>query len=128
MKAVDQTTFDGVDNCLQACVASIFERPLEEVPNFCTSIMWFEELAEWLGKEYGLEPVMVANIRDRGNQFLGRSYYIATGQSSRNTIHSCVGFHSQIVHDPHPSKTGLLNTQDVIVFAVKDPSKMRKTS
>lgn len=45
-------------NCVAACVASVFERDLDEVPDFNPEC-WYEELGEWLA-ERGMAAV---NIR-----------------------------------------------------------------
>jgi hypothetical protein len=46
---VQQTKFGaGNGNCLLAAVASVLERPLEEIPDFNLSgCGWFEDLYEW---------------------------------------------------------------------------------
>lgn len=55
MKPVHQTNFQrGTGNCFAACLASILEMPLEEVPNFChegsdaDGSTWLERTARWL--------------------------------------------------------------------------------
>jgi hypothetical protein len=57
MKPVFQNKFGHEQgNCLQAAVASILERNIDDVPDFNMSgIGWFEEMYEWAIKEgYGL--------------------------------------------------------------------------
>lgn len=72
MIPVDQTTFgNGTGNCFQACLASILELKLDEVPNFCVKYgddTWWPELIRWLTK---LE--------------LGALYFEAPGNSDRET-------------------------------------------
>lgn len=55
MKPVYQTNFDfKTGNCLAACVASILECSLDEVPNFCgepdsaDGDSWFDTMVDWL--------------------------------------------------------------------------------
>lgn len=50
-----------IGDCLRACVASIFELPIEDVPHFAAAPSWFGAMHEWLRpmglvvetKEYG---------------------------------------------------------------------------
>ena len=57
MIPIKQTKFGkGQGNCLLACIASILERPLESIPDFCISgCGWFGELYEWcLNEDVGI--------------------------------------------------------------------------
>ena len=49
MKPVDQTILTAPGgNCFAACVASILELPLADVPNFCSEERWWNALQIWL--------------------------------------------------------------------------------
>ena len=104
-----------------------FELPLGEVPNFTEGSAWFTDLALWLDENYDLEPVMLALEHDKGVQFFGSGFYIVMGDSARGTVHACVGKDSRILHDPHPSRSGV-KPQEIITFAAKNPQRLRKNS
>ncbi len=123
MTPVDQTTF-GVKrwpylpgNCLSACVASILDMPTESVPLFvkktdpCDGI-WAERLDKWLAED-GLGalilPASVVLAPPEG-------FYILYGLSVKGNEHAVVGKAGRIVHDPHPSRTGLAKVDCVITI------------
>jgi hypothetical protein len=63
MKPIYQTRFGGSEapgeeqgNCFAACLASVFECALEDVPDFAGTIVdgrWFGIITEWLWEVYG---------------------------------------------------------------------------
>lgn len=104
MKPVDQTTFGhGKGNCFSACVASVLERRLEDVPYFMSrGDAWFEYLVEWCAEQHiGVEfSTEFPAPPDR--------HVIIGGVSPRSGKgHACVALNGEIVHDPHPDRTGL---------------------
>jgi hypothetical protein len=124
MIPVDQTTFgDGSDggsergNCLAACVASLLEIPLEDVPNFCAlgsgDGRWFKNLNDWL-RPFGLAYAEF-NYPDEGvpEWFFTVPFiqpgalWIAGGPSPRGDrdMEHCVimrGPGRELLHDPNP--------------------------
>jgi len=120
MKVVEQTKFEGVGNCTQACVASIFELELDEVPDFVNNHKdWYRALELWTIANYMLFPIMM-ELKDGPPRLMGQSlygHYLISGQSPRGRRHMCVGKHGRVVHDPHPDETGLIKNEDVIIFA-----------
>jgi hypothetical protein len=117
MKPVTQTTFYDpsmpVDqqrgNCWSACLASLLELDIEEVPDFVQIEVsggqyWWEHTLEWLAhRGYRLARVMGELPKDP---------YIMCGISPRSPNGEPVG-HSVIyqdgvmIHDPHPSGDGI---------------------
>jgi hypothetical protein len=106
MIPVTQTEI-GVDNprgnCLMACVASILEVPLESLPDLYerekAGDHWFTVLAEVLAS-HGLKPI------EGGKRDL---YHIGVGPSPRSDMpHAVVMLGTEMVHDPHPDRTGLV--------------------
>lgn len=120
---------DGVivqnGNCYAAVIASIMELPITEVPNvevfFKFDKMWqetmmaFIDLSGWElltcnqfkvfhhGAEFEngeQREDFLANCRDK--------YYLVSGQSARGVQHICIYQNGKLVHDPHPTKEGLL--------------------
>lgn len=123
MLPVYQTIFqsENVDgNCLQACVASLLELDMAEVPNFSSyGDYWFMELVKWgLNKGFlvltidGYPPTEV--------------YSIVGGKSPRGDFtHAVVyGPNGNMVHDPHPSGDGLCENEVYwyYLFVPIDPS------
>ena len=117
MKPVDQTQFKGlppgengkpdeVGNCFAACIASIFEFDLEDIPNFCAFVDWQKRVNVWLSK-YDFCYLDVRPNADIAFSMLG--YHVISGPSPRlpNCYHSVVGLKGKMVHDPHPSRDGL---------------------
>lgn len=130
MKPVDQTKFGEEGNCLAACIASILELPIEEVPDanelHKNGMNWLIGLCNWL-KQYNLwymelkvdeyrQPIGVRAF------WLPPTYHLINGDSPRNVSagHSVVGYQGKIVHDPHPDKTGLTNiTEYGLLLAIR---------
>jgi hypothetical protein len=108
MKPVDQTKL-GVDgNCYSACLASILELSVEEVPVFGLGpVSWLIEAEKWLRAKHGytmigFDPVVVENFYCRPAM-----HHLIRGESPRGP-HAVVGFCGEIVYDPHPSRDGLV--------------------
>lgn len=101
MRPVDQTTYGPNDgNCFSACIASILEIPLAEVPRFMNVSA---ALMRWLA-ERGLSATLYYS-----DEFVPPGYSIAAGPSKRfaGRMHACVAFDGVVVHDPHFSREGL---------------------
>jgi hypothetical protein len=139
MIPVTQTLFGKAEgNCLAACVASILELDLADVPTICADQSdgsWLRKLADWLA-EQGMcavhasfvdgDPGVVPAPEDlatmRAWMKLRRiGFAIVSGYTTRGLSHSTVWFDGEIVHDPHPSKDPLINVVDMVVIAHRDP-------
>jgi hypothetical protein len=137
VKPVIQTTFgDGKGNCFTACVASILELSIDEVPDFCVLYgdkEWWIELEKWLALR-GLAPLTFTF--DCGEQTTERkrleSFYvnpsvamILSGRNAAGVAHSVV-IHEGETHNPNPTSTGeLVSWRDIIVFVALRPHLMR---
>ena len=135
-----QTTPGPAGDCFQACVASILELPLNQVPNFCQEDpeSWWDNFRLWL-VQYGLCPVCVVPPRDtwtagtdrrKTNEYvlpmpeLPNTHYILSGKSPRgHHLHAVVFFGDKMVHDPHKSGAGLDAIEDAIFFAHLHPER-----
>lgn len=124
MTPVDQTLIhDYKGDCFRACMASVLDLKIEDVPNFAsgttsTDDFWIEVRA-WLDK---MNLTMIAITIEKA-ETLDRMYFeynhyvILTGVSPRlrpdgsPKYHAVVGrtkgYGIEIVHDPHPDRTGL---------------------
>ena len=125
MKPVNQTKFGYPEgNCLMACVASILEVDLDALPDLfeecCTPLddgegvtwddgNWWDVLQQSV-RAHGWEAVYRG---DHPEQHPG-GYAIAGGPGGRafdeqgeDVGHCVVYVDGEMVHDPHPDKTGL---------------------
>lgn len=121
MKPVTQTLFgDMKGNCFAACIASLLELELATVPNFCVDhhSRWWDVLNDWL-EPRGFVAIMLEGAE---MQHYRSAYVIASGPSPREGVsHSVLYRNGELVHDPHPSRAGLLEVRDVIVLVAIDP-------
>lgn len=114
MIPVDQTTFGHPGgNCFSACVASILELPISEVPYFMGDLdesnhVWAKRLDDWL-EPRGLYALHF-NINDRAlhdrENLWPKGFYILNVKSPRGD-HSVVARGPKVVHDPHPKRDWL---------------------
>jgi len=122
MKPVDQTDLTSTHgNCLSACVASILELSLADVPWFSLAgEQWWDVLAAWV-RTRGLGVTYYVPL---GEMHAPRGYSIVGGASPRfpGATHACVAYDGNVVHDPHPSRVGLTNIKDFIVIHGPSPA------
>lgn len=130
MKPVDQTTFGFPGgNCFSACVASLLEIPIDEVPYFMGDHLeddggaWFERFNAWL-RERGWWSVCFKLDSD----WRPAGYHILSGKSPRAgerryALHSVVALGGDIVHDPHPDRDGIKSHDDVCLLIPMDPAR-----
>lgn len=119
MKPVDQTTFgEPGGNCFSACVASLLELALEDVPYFMGHDHWFLVFQNWLRARgwYAVNCKLADDWQPAG-------LYILGGESPRGA-HAVIAEGSTIVHDPHPSRTGLVARDSAILLVPLDPGRM----
>jgi hypothetical protein len=97
----------GTGDCFRACLSSILELPLYEVPHFCLydNQWWWKHCDDWL-RPRGLTRIELDARTDGVADFLLEipDYYVANGPSSRlsSTLHSVVGHKCKLVFDPIP--------------------------
>jgi hypothetical protein len=117
VKPVTQTEI-GVDNpranCLMAAVASILEVPIELLPDVyeyeTKGFHWWEPLRDAL-RPFGLVPMTWSVSGEEFPQIAPPGYSIACGMSPRSDkkhLHAVVALDGKIVHDPHPTRGGLV--------------------
>lgn len=115
-------------NCFAAAVASALGRPLRAVPHF---VEWGQHLhsgkpkdpenpdtAAWLAmflgyvSALGLWPEWRDSLEDAE---AGEIVFVA-GKSPRGVFHQVLYRDGELLHDPHPSKAGLLDQSEWFVL------------
>lgn len=135
MIPVDQDQFgapgsgEPLGNCFPACLATIMRLPLAAVPHFYESMKdpaemdleTWERINLWLNaRNWGLiawnAPLSEVHVKS-----LGSGLVIGSGQSPRfpGVLHAVVGrFNDRhewlTVHDPHPSRDGIIGEPTMI--------------
>lgn len=108
MIPIYQTILDSQNgNCYAACLASILECSLEEIPNFmtCGPDEFNNILTKWLeAKNFTILSVNINRDESFITAMIKDVYSIGTIKSPRfeDALHAvvCKGFN--IIHDPHP--------------------------
>jgi hypothetical protein len=126
MKPVNQLDLrEGKGDCLRACVASIFEFPVEDMPNFWNHtqdvIEFWEMINEWTRKNLGMAcfPIEVK----KGHEFMLKDVIcIAVDKRPGYNEEHAVVWCNKMIHDPHPVKIGIEKDPNrFILFIHLDP-------
>ena len=109
-------------NCFQAALATVLDLPLEAVPHFVqqeadTGTYWWTLAQAWLAER---NLVLMPSVMWPQN-----APYLQTGVSPRDAEiqHVVVCVNGQIVHDPHPDGTGLVENRDAYLLVALDPAR-----
>lgn len=146
MKPVNQEISDpGKGDCFSACLASLLEVPLSEVPKFRRDFGadMMKEAKKWLAENYGLSIVTIQMQDWDSEEFCGGDLRlvgavpgtpcIAGGKSPNfpNCSHAVVGqtdiheLNFVMTHDPSPSKKGIEgNPTHLYFFVPLHPEKL----
>jgi len=114
-------------NCLQACVASLLDLPLEQVPHFVSfsDDEWVNIFLDFIyAKGYICEGY--APFSEINNESLKSGvddFFIVTGQSPRGIKHAVIYKKDQMFHDPHISNSGLIKLEGFYLIK-KGPGPM----
>lgn len=121
-------------DCFRACIASILELPLDDVPHFVQIGLtphpddpqplaegnsdWWYYLRDWL-RPRGLIYFDIPAGEDAPDALISAlGYHTITGLSPRGDWqHVVVGRGGEIVHDPHPEGGGLRDRRLIGIFA-----------
>ena len=99
MKRILQTITDDKNaNCLQACLASLLDKDLEDVPNFMTfKKKWWDALELYLNQQgYDVGYIEPNNPPKDG------SIYITSLEYPCGARHAVLTQNQIIIHDPSP--------------------------
>lgn len=145
MKPVMQTRVGGnpecPGNCFAACLASILEIDISEIPDELESIaqvkadgrwtgikeddwsrswaVWWVTVSDWLFDRFGLGMIDIQYKTGTGGLVRDDDIYcILGGKSPRGLPHAVVAKGALIIHDPHPEGGGLVDTPDTVTYFV----------
>ena len=110
-------------DCLRAATASLLGVPLESVPHFVADNPgegsdWYFAWEDWL-REQGWLLVLFPGDRSF------ECNYLAAGKTERGTHHIVVMNDGEMVHDPHPSRAGLLSVSETYLLSPVDAEAMK---
>jgi len=110
---------DAIGDCFRAVIASLMELPADEVPHF-GKYDWGEDgsrgrqlVRDWLAPrglyyiDFNFKAEHLVNWEEAFS-----CHHLMSGLSERGTRHACVGYGGKVVHDPHPSRTGIKPDED----------------
>lgn len=136
MKPVFMTKFGGSEapeeeqgNCIAACLASLFEIELSDVPDFAGTITngkWYVILSTWLAKrnlELSFYPVKNVVPPVQGYYMLGCK---STTLKNPDDGHMVIAQNGQVVHDPNPNAKGVGEKEDICLLTPIDMSKCKE--
>lgn len=144
MIPVDQTIFgERAGNCNAACLASIFEVGIGDVPNFCADVPrgqdWQAVQNEWLRTRFGCCALTLLMDGDGHipyvNALADGTLCILSGKSPRGDFnHAVVGKYRlqnarhwiDMLHDPHPSRDGVTVARSFDLFVLVDPAAAKE--
>lgn len=107
-------------NCMQACVASLFDLPLESVPNFASELSWSKSIEGFVkSRGYGIyhryKPSDAELHIPNGHQLI-------CGMSSRGCQHMVIYKDGRRFFDPHPSDEFTQTIDELWVLHPLDPA------
>lgn len=128
---IDQTIFVGDEkrkgNCVAACIATLTDLPLDRVPHFVefgiaygdsddvhvvsSGNHWWAMLLGFLAAR-GYWVVELDGLSDADPD----DYLLVAGKSPRGVMHQVIYRGGQLWHDPHPSRAGVLNVEEVLAI------------
>lgn len=114
MKKVYQTKFGKEGNCFVACLASILELNIEDIPDFRDVDKWYFDYKRWLLKKFDLDLLALEGWGKRTIGFAPKVYAVVSGLSPRGFQHSTIYFGNEMVHDPHMDGGGVTDITDWI--------------
>jgi hypothetical protein len=102
MWEITQTRTGKDGNCFAACISSIFEIPLEEIPEFGDA-SFLDDVDTFL-EPRGLYYVQVPLDDESLSVVFRKGHILSTieGLSPRGGLHACVALNGKLIWDPHP--------------------------
>lgn len=113
-------------DCFRACLASLLELPISEVPHIMHDnppVEVYRQRTNSFLAEHDLFLFTVGGLWDfeewrSTNCIIRDVYHIISDRSPRfpDAFHAVIGKNGEVVHDPHPTKLGLPTVSDERVF------------
>ena len=117
MKPVFQTKFGVPEgNCFAACLASVFEIELDEVPDFGIADDWYIKFSDWMKVRFDIRPLELHIPAMSRQNWKPNGYHLISGVGSRGIYHSVVGLDGVAVHDPFPGGIDLRTMETYTIF------------
>jgi hypothetical protein len=119
MKPIDQEFFydkGEIGDCVRAVTASILELDPKDVPHFVKinpGSDWYEDWEAFM-KKHGVTPHMLIGPWKTLPYITG--YYLASGPAERGCKHIVIMRNGKVVHDPHPSRAGLIDIEAIWIL------------
>ena len=116
-----QTRFGEEGNCFAACVASILEVSIDEVP-------WLEDPENWQDYSFRLNNYLKEKHDQKLFAFefdaltnhypdaLTDGFYIVSGKIEGGLEHSVVYKNGELVHDSNPKKNKIIKLEYIYLF------------
>lgn len=129
MIAQQQTRFGKDGNCLEACVASVLDLSIDDVPDFGKEKGWWSNFVAFI-TQFGVRPLDVDirsdwthdEVREWAREHFGADVlHLISGDSPSGLRHATVGRGGTIIHDPHPEGGGVSGDLTFTFFVVPDP-------
>lgn len=129
MIEVEQTILGKEGNCFSACLASLLEIKIEDVP-YLNEDNWIVNTNKFLMENYN-SYYMEFDVLPSNCPFKLKGYHIINGLSPRSEgfprlYHAVIGKDGKMVFDPHPSKDGLQNINGYGILIPMNPAELRK--
>lgn len=135
MKPVTQTRFGAPSgNCTEACIASLLECELGDVPDLWEPGALVDDLSfrvattnrlwEWLKREHGVMWSVAkgppgSNLYAHFDGFAGHHHMIG-GLNAAGVGHMVVGLDGRQIWDPNPTRAGLVVVEEVVYLTPLD--------
>lgn len=141
MSYIDQRIFadpsrdDGHDadgnpgDCMRATLASLMNLPYEAVPHFAQYVSWWDYMRHW-ARKFGVDFACLSP-EDTKLFLEPTDLVMGSGPSPRGDFwHACLyNANLELVHDPHPSRLGLVSLEECIVVlpwpSIYEPNQLR---
>lgn len=121
MEFQDQTILHGegrVGDCFRACIATVIGKRTEGVPHFVLlgDLHWLDAAVAWLAMFGYKVDTHDDGWLDDGLEVM--PFHIMRGVGPRGIRHAVVGDTAtgEMVHDPHPSRGGLVQVESRLYF------------
>ena len=121
MKPVDQKTFgDPGGNCMSACIASLLDLSIEDVPYFGSEIEEYNNNLDIFLLDRGLIAITFLNNSD----WVPKCFHIMGGRTGMGASHAVVGVNGEMIHNPNRlDRSSLKIVEDYTILVPLDPGE-----